>query len=206
MTRALSIGGLTLTVILLTAACGTKGTTAGNAQAPLAPPSASESTPATTSAPQTTTPGPARAPHGPSPSGTPATSAPTRSAASPTGSRTWSATAASGPTATTTSRWTTRAPATTAPPRPAVPNVVGMTYTEAKSRLQGAGDKYFVLCGGGPSTDANGIVYSQSPAGGSASAGSTLVEISVTWAAPIDPSSAPPMRSGPIAQKPCPYS
>lgn len=205
MTRLSSFAGLALGVIVVTAGCGTN-------QVTQAQPEVSSTSPATAS-PGAATPSPQPRPASPAPkrkaapSPTPST---TKPRATPAGSTTSTTRAfvstASHPTSTTSSAPPRVTTATTSASRPPVPNVVGLSFAQAKSRLQSAGDKYFVLCGGAVAGLPNGTVYSQDPPGGSPSAWNTLVEITVLWADPIDPTSTPGPTSGPIAQKPCPYS
>ncbi len=193
MTRLLSLGGVALGVIVLTTACGSNAPTSIRPLAPTMPASATagaSATPSNSSSPSM--------PVTPSPSA-PRTSTPptvthhrTPSAA---GTTTNSTTSRVPPPAATTTTTTRRSP---------VPNVVGLSYAQAKARLDSAGDKFFVLCGGGPGP--NGTVTFQDPPGGTTSVWNTLVEVSVKWTSPLDPSSPPGPSSGPIPQKPCPYS
>ena len=205
MTRLSSFAGLALATIVVTTGCGTS---------PVAQtqPEVSSTSPATASVgPATPSPQPRRASPAPkhtaTPSPTPTTTTPRATTAGSTTSTTRAfVSTASHPTSTTSSAPARVATTTTSPSRAPVPNVVGLSFAQAKSRLQSAGDKYFVLCGGAVAGLPNGTVYSQDPPGGSPSAWNTLVEITVLWADPVDPTSAPGPSSGPIAQKPCPYS
>ena len=190
MTRLFSLAGIAVTVILLTSACGTNHITPAPAQTPSMPLSASASTSPTSSTSAT-----------PHTSATPGPQVRHTSTPPPATHR-----ATTSTTSTTSRLPPPKPPATTPAPRPPVPNVVGMALTQAKARLASAGDKYFVLCGGGPVNGPNGTVAYQNPAGGTPSTWNTLVELSVTWVAPLDPSSPPSMTGGPIPQKPCPYS
>jgi hypothetical protein len=190
MTKWSRLGGVSLAVLVFVAGCG--GTTP-NGRAPSGSPSPDPSVSVAGSVPPAADP--TTVPASISVAGTsPAPAPPAPGAGSP---------------ATSTDRASqsrTTAPASSS--RVAsrtVPNVLGMPYPEAKAQLDGAGVKSFALCGGGPSSDPNGVVYFQTPSGGSPASPNTSVEVSVAWIAPINPSQPPGPSSGPIPQKPCPY-
>lgn len=206
MTRLFPFAGLALGAIVLTTACGTSQTS--QAQTGVSSSTSSSASPSGQATPSPL-PRPTSQPPAPRHSAAPPSTAitvPRATAASKT-STTAPIVSKTSRTTSTTSPVPPRAVTTTkSASRPPVPNVVGLSFSQAKSRFQSAGDKYFVLCGGAVAGLPNGTVYSQDPPGGSPSAWNTLVEITVLWAAPIDPTSAPALTSGPIAQKPCPYS